>query len=205
MEVDISVFIREIGGQLASAGEAAPWDLTARLPTLILSKQAALGGDYSVDQGIAIHSTAVIEQGVVLKAPVIISANCFVGAHAYLRQGVFLGEGARIGPGCEVKSSYIGSGSALAHFNFVGDCLVGSHVNFEAGAIVANHYNEREDKRISVVYDGKMIDTGATKFGGIVGDHCRIGANAVLSPGTLLTPGSIVKRLELVEQTATAK
>lgn len=38
------------------------------------------------------------------------------------------------------------------------------------------------------------------KFGSLVGDECRIGANAVLSPGTLLTPKTVVRRLELVEQ-----
>lgn len=30
--------------------------------------------------------------------------------------------------------------------------------------------------------------------------NCRIGANAVLSPGTLLLPKTIVKRLQLIEQ-----
>ncbi|MFH7031624.1 hypothetical protein [Flavobacterium aquidurense] len=33
-----------------------------------------------------------------------------------------------------------------------------------------------------------------------MGDNSRIGANAVLSPGTILTKNSIVKRLELIEQ-----
>ena len=33
-----------------------------------------------------------------------------------------------------------------------------------------------------------------------VGDGCRIGANAVLSPETLLMPKTIVRRLELIEQ-----
>lgn len=39
---------------------------------------------------------------------------------------------------------------------------------------------------------GKIIET--------LGDDCRIGANAVLSPGTLLKPDTIVGRLELIEQ-----
>ncbi|MBO5563850.1 MAG: hypothetical protein J5939_09090 [Bacteroidales bacterium] len=38
------------------------------------------------------------------------------------------------------------------------------------------------------------------KFGSLVGDGCRIGANAVLSPGTILPPKTIVKRLQLIEQ-----
>ena len=31
-----------------------------------------------------------------------------------------------------------------AHFNFVGDSIIGNDVNIEAGAILCNHYNERE-------------------------------------------------------------
>ena len=91
-------------------------------------------------------------------------------------------------------------GCAVAHFNFVGDSIIGHDVNIEAGAIVANHYNERKDDTVYVNIDGKRVSTGLHKFGSLVGDDCRIGANAVLSPGTLLKPQTIVKRLELVEQ-----
>jgi len=90
--------------------------------------------------------------------------------------------------------------SAVAHFNFVGDSLIGHDVNIEAGAILANHYNEREDDIVYVRINGQRISTGMHKLGAVVGDGCRIGANAVLSPGTLLPPRSIVKKLELIEQ-----
>ncbi|WP_370455742.1 hypothetical protein [Imperialibacter sp. EC-SDR9] len=123
-----------------------------------------------------------------------------MGAHAYLRGGVVLGQGVTIGPGCEVKSSIVFDHSSLAHFNFVGDSIVGSNVNFEAGAVIANHYNERQDKQIRVLHQGGVVETGSTKFGALVGDNCKVGANAVLSPGTVLDKNEVVKRLELVEQ-----
>lgn len=92
--------------------------------------------------------------------------------------------------------------SAVAHFNFVGDSVVGPDVNVEAGAIFCNHYNynERKDDTVYVTLNGERVSTGLHKFGSIVGEGSRIGANAVLSPGTILLPGTIVKRLELVEQ-----
>jgi bifunctional N-acetylglucosamine-1-phosphate-uridyltransferase/glucosamine-1-phosphate-acetyltransferase GlmU-like protein len=102
---------------------------------------------------IAIHKTAVIETGVTLKPPMIIEKNCFVGANSYLRNGVFLMDNVRIRTGCEIKTSIICSGSAIAHFNFIGDSMIGGRVNFEAGSITANHYNEREDKTITVVHN----------------------------------------------------
>jgi NDP-sugar pyrophosphorylase family protein len=181
---------------------ATPWKITSQAVSVIIRMQELLGDDYIIENQVARHRECVIEAGVILKPPVIISRGCFIGAHAYLRGGVFLGEKVSIGPGCEVKSSFVFSGSALAHFNFVGDSLVGSGVNMEAGAIVANHFNERTDKRIFVKINGQIIETGVTKFGALIGDGTRIGANAVTTPGTLLPPGSIVGRLELVNQLA---
>jgi bifunctional N-acetylglucosamine-1-phosphate-uridyltransferase/glucosamine-1-phosphate-acetyltransferase GlmU-like protein len=125
-----------------------------------------------------------------------------VAAHAYLRDGVFLDRGVRVGPSCEIKASFVFRGSVLAHLNYVGNSLIGARVNLEAGAVLANHFNEREDKRISVVVGGRLVLTGVEKFGALVGDDSRIGANAVTTPGTLLPPRSIVRRLELVEQVA---
>jgi NDP-sugar pyrophosphorylase family protein len=148
----------------------------------------------------AIHPTAVIEEGVIMKGPIVIGPNCFVGAHAYLRGGVYLMGNNSIGPGCELKSSILFPHANLAHFNFVGDSIVGSNVNFEAGSIVANHYNERTDKEITVRVGSRLIKTGVEKFGAVIGDRCKIGANAMISPGTLLLPNTVVPRLGLVQQ-----
>jgi UDP-N-acetylglucosamine diphosphorylase / glucose-1-phosphate thymidylyltransferase / UDP-N-acetylgalactosamine diphosphorylase / glucosamine-1-phosphate N-acetyltransferase / galactosamine-1-phosphate N-acetyltransferase len=177
-----------------------PWKITAQATVIIEKMLAELDSDFIIQGNTAIHKTAVIEQGVVLKGPLIISQHCFVAAHAYLRGGVWLAPRVTVGPGCEVKSSFILAHTALAHFNFVGDSLVGSNVNMEAGSILANHYNEREEKEIFVKVDNQLLRTGSQKFGALVGDGCRIGANAVTSPGTLLPPRSVVGRLELVNQ-----
>jgi NDP-sugar pyrophosphorylase family protein len=177
-----------------------PWEITECLKEIIRIRILQLGDDYEITDEVAIHKTAVVETGAVLKSPTIIGPDCVVGAHAYFREGVFLDQSVKIGPGCEIKNSIIFSGTAIAHFNYVGNSVIGRNVNFEAGSIAANHYNERVDKRISVLHRGEVIDAGVNKFGSLVGDDSRIGANAVLSPGTILEQNSIVKRLELVEQ-----
>jgi acetyltransferase-like isoleucine patch superfamily enzyme len=56
--------------------------------------------------------------------------------------------------------------------------------------------------KIIINYQGQTLVTGIEKFGALVGDGTKIGANSVLSPGTILLPDSIVKRLELVGQSA---
>lgn len=177
-----------------------PWNQIKCLQETIEKLILAMDDDYDIRDGVAIHKTAVIAHNVTIKPPAIISEGCFVGANSYLRNGVFLAPHAKVGISCEVKTSVIMEDSAIAHFNFVGDSIIGHGVNIEAGAILANHYNEREDDTVYVVLDGQRISTGMHKFGSLVGDDCRIGANAVLSPGTLLTPKTVVRRLELVEQ-----
>ena len=177
-----------------------PWDTIARLGGILDAVIKTLGDGYEIHGGVAIHKTAVIGHNVTIKAPAVISAGCFVGANSYLRNGVFLAPGAKVGISCEIKTTVMLEDSAMAHFNFVGDSIIGHDVNIEAGAILANHFNERTEKTVFVYHEGQRISTGLQKFGSLVGDGCRIGANAVLSPGTLLKPETIVRRLELVEQ-----
>lgn len=200
MSLYINDYITGFSDTFAAQQDALPWEVAKNLPGVLEEMLRHIGNGYMVENGVAIHQSATVEKSVVLKAPVIISENCFIGANAYLRGGVFLGKGTTVGTGCEIKTSIILHQSAIAHFNFVGDSLIGSNVNFEAGSIVANHFNERADKQIRVKVNGESIDTGVTKFGALVGDACKIGANAVLTPGTILAKGTVVKRLELVEQ-----
>jgi NDP-sugar pyrophosphorylase family protein len=178
-----------------------PWQITAEAQPIIETKISQLkASDFVIKGNVAIHKTAVVEEHVILKGPIIIGSHCFVGSHAYLRGGVYLGHHGSVGPGCEVKSSFLFAHCALAHFNFVGDSIVGSNVNMEAGSVICNHFNERTDKSISVWLNNKVVPTWTTKFGALVGDRSRIGANAVLSPGTILSKDSIVRRLSLIEQ-----
>jgi len=198
--ITIPPYISQFASLFADLQQEPPWELTQAAELIISKRIKILGAEYKIQNNIAIHKDAMIEEHVILKGPIIISEGCFVGAHAYLRNGVFLGNKVSIGPGCEIKSSLVFSNSSLAHFNFVGDSIVGSHVNMEAGSVVANHYNERKDKGIDVLVDDQFTATGVEKFGALIGDYVKIGANAVLSPGTILVAHSIVKRLELVEQ-----
>ena len=177
-----------------------PWLIIQNLEPIIFEKIKFLSDDFEVNNGIAIHKTAIVEKNAILKAPLIIEENCFVAANACLRNGVFLSKNVKIGMGVEIKSSIILNNSAIAHFNFIGDSIIGENVNFEAGSITANHFNEREYKEIFVKIDDNIINTKVVKFGSLIGDYSKIGANAVLSPGTILKKNSVVKRLELIEQ-----
>jgi UDP-N-acetylglucosamine diphosphorylase / glucose-1-phosphate thymidylyltransferase / UDP-N-acetylgalactosamine diphosphorylase / glucosamine-1-phosphate N-acetyltransferase / galactosamine-1-phosphate N-acetyltransferase len=179
---------------------AAPWHITADIEALVSNALAGLSGEYDIHNNVAVHESAAIEAGAVLKGPLLIGPRCFVASTAYLRGGAYLASDCIVGPGSELKSSFMFSGSKLAHFNFVGNSILGSHVNVEAGAVIANYRNELSDKQLRIHSDTGIIETGVEKFGALVGDNSCIGANAVVAPGALLKRWSQVGRLELVDQ-----
>ena len=199
--LNLAAYVANLAIALPEAqGHDTPWAITGDLEAILRATLMQLGSDYQLRGEIAIHRSAVVEPHAVLKPPCVIRPGCLVGANAYLRGGVFLGDGAIVGPSVEVKSSILLKGAKVAHLSFVGDSILGSLVNIEAGAVLANYRNERAAKEIRVAIDGARLRTGVEKFGALVVDRSRIGANAVLAPGTVLEPDSIVARLALVDQ-----
>src|SRR5215472_1490173 len=197
----LSWFIRDVGDLPARLPREAPWEVVGRTRELVLALLDSLPPEFMrISDEIAVHRSAVVASSAVLTGPVILSAGCQVGPGAVLRGGVWAGEDVTIGPHSEIKGSLLFARSAAAHRNYAGDSIIGRAVNLEAGAVLANHFNERADKQISVRIDGQVVATGLTKFGALIGDGSRIGANAVTSPGTLLPPGTVVPRLGLVDQ-----
>lgn len=182
----------------------APWDIIQNLESTVWELLDTLPEEYDISGGIAIHASAIVDPSTLIKEPAIIGKDCFIGPHGLIRGGVIMAEKSSIGANCEVKRTVVGAKSHLGHFNFIGDSIVGTSVNVEAGAVIANHFNERrpKDQNIRVRIDNAVLETGLTRFGAVIGDHVKIGANAVLTPGTILSPHTIVGRLELVDQKA---
>jgi UDP-N-acetylglucosamine diphosphorylase / glucose-1-phosphate thymidylyltransferase / UDP-N-acetylgalactosamine diphosphorylase / glucosamine-1-phosphate N-acetyltransferase / galactosamine-1-phosphate N-acetyltransferase len=190
-------FIKNAGNAFANL---VPWQATTEASSIIRGLVASAGSDFILTSECAVHRTSKVEAGAELKGPCYIGPNCFVSSSALLRGGVWLEADNIVGPGCELKTVFMFSNSKVAHLNFAGDSVIGRDVNVEAGAMLANYRNERTDKAIRFRYGGKLIETGVTKFGAILGDHVRIGANAVIAPGAAIVAGTIVGRLELIDQ-----
>lgn len=186
---------------LAPWASLDPWEITSRSEAIVRELLADLpAGEFRIKGEIAVHRSATIEAGAVLKGPLILGAGCLVASGAYLRGGNWIAADCIVGPGAELKSSFLFEGTKLAHFNFVGDSLLGSGVNLEAGSIVCNYRNERPGTEVLVRLGDALQATGCLKFGALIGDGSRLGANAVLAPGTLLPPGTIIRRAALCDQ-----
>jgi UDP-N-acetylglucosamine diphosphorylase / glucose-1-phosphate thymidylyltransferase / UDP-N-acetylgalactosamine diphosphorylase / glucosamine-1-phosphate N-acetyltransferase / galactosamine-1-phosphate N-acetyltransferase len=200
----MSVITEQIAGFKTSVllefSDRLPWELTGGAIGIVERLLSRLEQNYTISDNVAVHRTSIVESGAIIKGPAIVGPGCLIAATAYLRGGCWLEGNCIIGPGAELKSSFVFSGSKLAHFNFVGDSILGREVNLEAGSIIANYRNEQENPAISFTHKGQLIETGVIKFGALVGDRTKIGANAVIAPGAILAPATIVGRLALVDQ-----
>jgi bifunctional UDP-N-acetylglucosamine pyrophosphorylase/glucosamine-1-phosphate N-acetyltransferase len=109
-----------------------------------------------------------------------VASNVTVGPFSRLRPGTELAEGARVGTHAEIKNSKIGAGSAVPHFSYVGDAVIGANVNIGAGSITANW--DGFEKHPTEIGDGAYISCDTIFVAPI-----RIGANATTAADTVVT------------------
>ncbi len=172
-----------------------PWEALSGICDLIRSLGKGLDETEYEKRGedVWVHRSARVVSTAVLVGPVIVGPECFVGHCAFVRNGVLLGSGCTVGTCVEVKNSIIFDKVDLAHFNYVGDSILGYGSHLGGGAITSNL---RLDERSVVV---SSVDTGLIKVGALVGDYAQVGCNAILNPGTVLGRGSVVYPLVSVK------
>lgn len=170
---------------------APPHVALASLKRHILSLIPQLGDDYVTDAaGLAIAKDAVIEEGAYIHPPAIIGHGVTLRHGAYIRGNVIVCGGATVGNSCEVKGSVILHGASLAHYNYVGDSVIGCYAHLGAGATVSNL--RLDQKSVKLRYCEEVTDTGLRKLGAMIGDGAQIGCGTVLMPGTVVGKDAIV-------------
>ena len=90
----------------------------------------------------------------------------------------------------EFKNCLLLDGVQAPHFNYVGDSILGNGAHLGAGVICSNLRLDQGE--VTVRLPTRTVKTGLKKFGAVLGDKAEVGCNAVLNPGTLLGPRSLV-------------
>lgn len=158
-----------------------------------------MDGAWLSDAPIVIEAGAIIEHGAYIVGPAYIGAGAIVRHGAYVRENVILLEGSVLGHASEAKNALFLPGAHAPHFNYVGDSILGHRVNLGAGTILSNlavlsEKDPQTGKRptIRLTVDDREYDTGLTKFGAILGDDAQTGCNAVLNPGCVVGPRTLI-------------
>ena len=152
------------------------------LPGCLLQGNTTIGtcsivGPYAQVTDSVIGNGCVITNSVIESATV--ANECEIGPFGHLRTGAILDTGVHMGNFGEVKNSYLGPGTKMGHFSYVGDAHLDGNVNIGAGTITCN-------------YDG--ISKHKTKIGRDVflGSDTLLVAPVVLEKGARTGAGSIV-------------
>ncbi len=127
-----------------------------------------------------------IESGVYIKGPCWIGEGSIIRHGAYVREYVITGKSCVIGHATEVKHSILLDRAHAAHFNYVGDSILGNDTNLGAGAKCANL--RFDGRTIAARWEKMKLDTGLKKLGVVMGDRSQLGCNAVTNPGTFILP-----------------
>lgn len=131
-----------------------------------------------------------IAAGVVIQGPAWIGENCDIRPGAFIRENVIIGSESVIGNSSELKNSLLLHKGQLPHFNYAGDSVLGSGAHLGAGVILSNFKLTADT--ISVRIGDQKISTGLRKLGAIIGDRAEIGCHAVLNPGSMIGPRSMI-------------
>jgi NDP-sugar pyrophosphorylase family protein len=171
------------------------WDALKKLKAYIDARvrsatQPAQKGRVFIGPNVIIGEGTVIEDGAMIKGPAIIGRNCEIRHNAYIREDVVIGDECVVGNACEFKHSLLFNHSVVPHFSYVGDSILGCKAHLGAGVKISNV--KLMPGNVTVLQDGRPIDTGLRKFGALLGDNTDIGCNSVLNPGSIIGRGSVM-------------
>ncbi|MEK7539647.1 MAG: UDP-N-acetylglucosamine diphosphorylase [Patescibacteria group bacterium] len=176
-------------------GVTYPWEVLPKIEayicrTLQPKNLGQLVGQPFIGVDVQIGAGTIIEHGAVIYGPTIIGENCVIRAGAYIRGWVLIGNQVVVGNSSEIKNAVVMDQTAIAHFNYVGDSILGFRSHLGAGAILSNLKIPVGEIVIQTLEGA--FPTGLTKCGAFVGDDCEIGCNSVLNPGSIVGQGSTI-------------
>jgi len=176
--------------------EADVWEWVKQIGPA-LAAQADLGRDPNrPPAGVQVEGPVHFGEGVTFPAHATVLGPAWIGPGTQIRPGAFIRGGVITGRGCvlghssEFKNCLLLDGVQAAHFNYVGDSVLGSGAHLGAGAICSNL--RLDQQTIFIAAAAGPVDTGLKKLGAILGDGAEVGCNAVLNPGTLLGKRALV-------------
>ena len=170
--------------QIKVALESVLSSTSQHTPLMEIPSGVSLQGPVFLDPTVKLPPFAVIQ------GPAWIGRGTEIRPGCYIRGNVITGEGCVLGNSCEYKNCLLMDNVETAHYNYVGDSILGNNAHLGAGVICANLKLSREEVTIRI--HGKHFPTGLKKIGGFIGEGSEIGCNSVLQPGSILGKQSAV-------------
>ncbi|MCS6862461.1 MAG: putative sugar nucleotidyl transferase, partial [Abditibacteriales bacterium] len=133
-----------------------------------------------------------IDNDALVRPPSYVQGPCYIGEDcliegAKVREGCSFGRTCKIGG--EVSASVFQGFSNKQHEGYLGHVYLGEWVNLGALVTNSNLKNNYKPVKVQLSAAGAEIDTHTQFFGGIIGDHTKVGIGGLLNTGTVLGVG----------------
>ncbi len=153
-------------------------------PNTYLQGSTKIGAACSVGPNTLIRNSVVGDQSTVLASVLeeaIVEDHVEIGPFSHLRSGAHLAQGVHLGNFGEVKNSYLGPGTKMGHFSYIGDATIGAEVNIGAGTITCN-------------FDGEKKNHTEIEANVFIGSDTMLVAPVKLGEGARTGAGSVVTK-----------
>lgn len=130
---------------------------------------------------------AQVMEGSCLRGPVAVCEGSSVNMGAKIYGATTIGPHSKVGG--ELNNVVIFGYSNKAHDGFLGNAVVGEWCNIGAGATASNLKNDYTEIKLWNYPKRRFVRTGLQFCGAIIGDHSKIGINAMLNTATVLGVG----------------
>ncbi|MEE8596833.1 MAG: putative sugar nucleotidyl transferase [bacterium] len=131
---------------------------------------------------IFIGNNVKISPNSVIEGPAFIDDNVVIQALSRIHAGSNIGKVCKIGG--EITNTIIQDFTNKQHDGFLGDSYIGSWVNLGAGTVNSNLTNLYGSIKVQL-FD-KIIDSGQTFLGMIMGDHTKTAINTRFTTGSII-------------------
>jgi bifunctional UDP-N-acetylglucosamine pyrophosphorylase/glucosamine-1-phosphate N-acetyltransferase len=156
---------------------------TVIYPNTYLVGQTTIGCDCVIGPNSFVKSSTIgngCEVRFSVTEQAVLEDNVDIGPFARLRKGAHLAEGVHMGNFGEIKNSYLGPGTKMGHFSYLGDTTTGEDVNIGAGTITCNY--DGANKHRTNIDDGAFIGSDTMLVAPVnIGKRAKTGAGAVVT------------------------
>ncbi|GCF10873.1 bifunctional protein GlmU [Dictyobacter arantiisoli] len=158
---------------------------TVLLPNTIITGKTTIGSWCRIGPGTTIDQSTIGDRCVIRNSALeetVLEDEVSMGPFSHCRPGAHLARGVRMGNFGEIKNSYVGEGSDVHHFSYLGDATVGDHVNIGAGTITSNYNGLTKQKYRTTIGSGAFIGCDSVLIPPVtIGDHAMTGASSLVN------------------------
>ncbi len=171
-----------------------PWDML-KLNDIALAKTTPVTG-------------GTVESGVTIKGPVAIGKGTVIRSNTYIVGPAIIGEDCEIGPSaCILPSTSIGNNVCLSPFSVITNSIISDGVEIGPNSTIQDSIIDKGTKAkghlITQSDDTEIRIDGEHHneyVGAMIGEHCDIGDNVVITPGTIVGNRCRIRPLKVLDE-----